>query len=182
MSFPLSQDSRITRFYDYWDSLREDGGIPGQSAFDPVEVGPLLRTLWMARWDIEFQDFVYRLAGESILAAFPDSIRHKPLAEIYDKEHADELRARYQRICAAPAAFYARGQVYRHLKRYGTGERLVLPLLDHKGRPTIVIGCTTYSTSNWRPSGNTGSTSQETGLSHFTTLDGEPLEQIRAAS
>lgn len=181
MPFPMSQDGQITRFYDYWDSLRVQGEVPSKKAFDPVEVGPLLRTIWMVRWDAGAGDFVYRLAGESILGNFPSPIRYKPLAKIYAPDTADEIRARYKRVCVTPAAFFARGQVYRHIDRFGTGERIILPLTDCNGRPSIVIGCTVYSTTGWPKPHPVADAAAQTDLSVFTTLDGAPLERVREA-
>lgn len=180
MSFPLSQDERIARFYDYWNGLRGDRPVPTLATFDPTEVGSLLCTLWKMRWEDERRDFVYRIAGEDILSVFPGPIRHKTLGEIYSPEVGAMLRERYQTICRTPAAFYARGQVYRHLGRYGTGERLVLPLSDLDDRVRIVIGCTVYSGSVW-PVCSDRNPSADIGVSTFTTLDGEPFDRIKEA-
>ncbi|WP_420565788.1 PAS domain-containing protein [Thalassobaculum sp.] len=180
MSFPLCRDSRIAQFYDYWNGLRTCGGIPGLAAFDPIEIAPLLPCIWKMHWDEEAQDFVYGLAGEEILTAFATPLRHRSLGEIYDHDVSETLRNRYQAICRTPGAFYARGQIYRHLGRYGTGERLVLPLTDGQGRPRIVIGCTVYRTSQW-PNPALRPPSPEPDLALFTTLDGAPLERVRAA-
>lgn len=180
MSFPLCRDRRIVRFYSYWNGLRQDGGLPSRDAFDPVEIGPLLPSIWKMRWEDDIQDFVYRLAGEEILKVFTTPLRHKRLDDVYPTEVANTLRTRYQTICRTPVAFYARGQIYSHLGRYGSGERLVLPLTDRHGRPRIVIGCTVYTTSQW-PNPTARPSTPEADLSLFTTLDGEPLEQIREA-
>ena len=180
MSFPLCRDHRIARFYDYWNGLRGERSVPNLAAFDPAEVGTLLCTIWKMRWEDESRNFVYRVAGEDILAVFPGPIRHKTLDEIYPAEISATLRDRYQTICRTPAAFYERGQIYRHLGRYGIGERLILPLTDMDNRTRIVLGCTVYSGSVWPVSADRIG-SGDGGMSTFTTLDGEPIEQIREA-
>lgn len=181
MPFPLSNDRRIVRFFEYWDSLREPGCIPSQRVFDPVEIGPLLRNTWMARWSQEDQDFVYRLAGENILAASHHPMRHKPLSKIFDSGHAESVRHRYQVICATPLLHYSQGQIYSHIDRYGTGERLVLPLQDRDGRTTTVLGCTVYSGTDWPQDRSRPGQSQAPEISTFLTLDAEPTEAIREA-
>lgn len=45
MPFPASQDSRISRFYDYWSGLRSGRRLPTLDAIDPVDLAPLLPTL-----------------------------------------------------------------------------------------------------------------------------------------
>jgi hypothetical protein len=132
------------------------------------------------RWEDESRDFVYRLAGENILSMFPEPIRHKTLAGVYGPDVSAMLRGRYQTICRTPVAFYARGQVYLHLGRYGTGERLALPLADSHGRPRIVLGCTVYSSVVW-PQSVDRVAPADPGVNLFTTLDGVPLDQIREA-
>lgn len=180
MSFPLCRDRRIDQFYDYWNGLRECGRLPTLADFDPAEIGLLLPSIWKMRWEDDARDFVYRLAGEEILKMFTTPLRHRPLGAIYAPEISETLRKRYQTICRTPVAFYARGHVYSHLGRYGSGERLVLPLTDSHGRPRIVIGCTVYTTSQW-PNPATRPVDQEADLNLFTSLEGEPLEEIREA-
>lgn len=180
MSFPLCRDDRIAQFYDYWNGLRVCGRLPSLDAFDPLEVAAVLPSIWKIHWEDDARDFVYRLAGEEILRMFTMPLRHKTLGEIYNAELSDTLRKRYQTICQTPVAFYARGQVYSHLGRYGRGERLVLPLTDGRGRPRIVIGCTVYTTSQW-PDPAKRPPVLETDTSLFTTLDGDPLDRVREA-
>ncbi len=180
MTFPLCRDSRISQFYDYWNSLRVSDEIPGLAAFDPIEIAPLLSGVWKMHWEDAARDFVYRLAGEDILKLFAMPMRHKALGEIHDRDLSDTLRTRYQTVCRTPVAFYARGQVYRDLGRYGTGEGLVLPLTDTAGRPRIVIGYTTYTASLWPNPAGRGAP-QDADVTLFTSLDGEPLERVRAA-
>lgn len=180
MSFPLCLDSRIAQFYEYWNGLRIAGEIPGVATFDPIEVGPLLPSLWKLHWEEEPRDFVYRLAGEAVMTMFTEPPRHKTLGEVHDHELSETLRNRYQTVCRTPMAFYSRGQIYRHLGWHGTGERLALPLADNHGRPRIVIGCTVYSASLW-PNPSMRPPEPEADIDVFTTLDGEPLERIRQA-
>lgn len=181
MPFPASQDSRISRFYDYWSGLRSGRRLPTLDAIDPVDLAPLLPTLWVAGWDDEARDFVYRLAGERVLQVFRRPIRHQPLGAIYSGPVAETLRERYKRICTEPAAYYGHGHIYGHVERYGIGERLVLPLSDKYGRPKLVVGCTIYTPTAW-PVGQSGvSPRKNAEIGQFTSLDGSALGPVRAA-
>jgi hypothetical protein len=181
MPFPLSRDRRIAHLYDYWNGLRSSGGVPSVRDFDPVDVGPLLTHLWMARWEREAQDFVYRLAGEGILSANRRPMRLLPLSKIYSPAIASSLRVRYQRICTTPAIYHAQGTIYVHLDRFGTGERLILPLLDMTGSPTMVIGCTVYALSNWSQNKRPSPTDEEPEIQNYLSLDADPIEQVKEA-
>lgn len=181
MPYPMSHDRRISRFYDYWNGLRQTGSIPAQDSIDPVDLAPLLPFLWVVRWDEEARDFVYRLAGESILRNIRQSIRHKPLGAIYEPDVADALRRRLQQVCSGPYAYYGHGQIYGEIGRYGIGERLILPLVDEKGRPRLVIGCTVYATTNWPLTTADPAPKPEAETGVYTTLDGTPVERIREA-
>jgi len=181
MPFPLSRDRRIGGFYDYWNGLRDASGIPSQRSFDPIEIAPLLRHIWMARWAPEVGDFVYRIAGESVMAAVGTTMRHRSLAEIYTPQVAEELRLRFQKVCATPLLYHSAGPIYVHLERYGTGERLILPLVDEHGGGTVVIGCSIYATAGDADDREWIRRGRDREVRTYMTPDADLVEEIREA-
>jgi hypothetical protein len=181
MAFSDWADERIGRFYGYWSGLRQGAAVPSVRVFDPIDIAPLLQYIWLARWDEEKQDFVYRLAGESVLAANRRQMRHQSLAEIYGDKTASRLRSRYQRICSTPLLFHSSGSVYDHLNRFGNGERLVLPLSDEAGRRTVVVGCTIYAVNHRAIDQATNTEILLPPTNAFFSLDGEPMQGIKEA-
>lgn len=181
MPFPFSDDSRISRFYDYWNSLRAGGAVPGQRVFDPAEIGPLLPNIWIARWDQAERDFVYRLAGEQVLTSLNRPLRLRTLRDAYGEDSAAVLRERYQQVCAKPAILHAHGNIYEDVGRHGVGERLILPMRDCDGRPTTVIGCSFFTTGPWPRENGAEPASARPEIRSFLTLDAEPLQRLREA-
>lgn len=181
MPFPASQHSSISRFYDYWSGLRSGRALPTLDMIDPVDLAPLLPTLWVAGWDDEARDFAYRLAGERILQVFNRPVRHKTLEAIYPGPVAETLRDRYKRVCSEPAAYHGHGHIYSHIERYGIGERLILPLSDKFGRPRFVIGCTVYAPTVWPAGRNEPLSRMNAENGQFTDLDGFARESVREA-
>lgn len=183
MTFPFSDDVRISELYDYWSGLRTSRNPPSIRDFDPIDVAALLKNIWMARWEPDVQDFVYRLAGENVLSANRRPMRHMALTEIFDAPIAAMLRTRYQQVCATPAIYHIRGMIYVRLERYGAGERLILPMLDIHGQPTMVLGCTIYGAGSWHTEGRRSAMNSEPSVAVLLSLDGQPLpqDQVKAA-
>lgn len=181
MPYPMSQDSRISSFYDYWNGLRATGTLPAQDSIDPAHIAPLLPFVWLVRWNDQVDDFVYRLAGENVLDIVRQPVRHKRLGALYEPVFAETLRRRFHRLCSGPTAYYERGRVYRHIDRYGFGERLALPLADEEGRNRLVIGCTVYAATNWPPALTAPPSTPDPEIGVYTNLDGDPVEPVREA-
>ena len=190
MSLPHSSSNQIVRLFSYWTDLRNGGSVPTLADLDPAHVTDLLPNIWMAGWQDDAEDFVYRIAGDAILSANARPMHRRSLQEIYPAGLASLLRERYTRLCAEPCVYHSVGTIYTLIGRYGLGERLVLPLLDRDGQTPVVLGCCDYRivvtsagarTPDIRPS--------NTEICRYLTLDGDVIssetrniEQTRGSS
>ncbi len=142
MALAFARDERLHQFYRYWNSLRDGSAVPSLSDFDPTEVPRHLPLIWLVGWDAEAGDYVYRVAGEMVLAAHQCPMRGVPLSQIYRSAVAATVRNRFNRICREANLYYAAGTIYSEPDRFGVGERLVLPMVGQDGSDMQVLGCT----------------------------------------
>ena len=76
-------------------------------------------------------------------AIFGRSLRGVPMTDIYPANEYPALFARAtKRVVLEPIFMRGHGLVFRHLNRYGTGERIMLPLADDGENGDGMIGAT----------------------------------------
>ena len=175
MGLPLAKDDRILDFHRYWDDLRQDADAPFLSDFDPIDVPGHLPLIWLAGWCDERQDYVYRVAGEAILAAHQCPMRGLTLTQIYRPSLAAVVRQRYDRICHDGCLYYAAGTIYTNIDRFGTGERVAMPMRDSDGRRSIVLGCTVSRVMRRPVDDLDHDPTDDPEIQAYMTLDGDPL-------
>ena len=101
--------------------------------------------LWLAGWQHELGDFVYRIAGDTILTTHDRPMHRRSLREVYSPAFAKLLQDRFLRLCSETCLYHARGTIYVRIGRYGLGERLILPFTDRDETTPVVLGFTEYS-------------------------------------
>lgn len=180
MTLPISSSEPIGRLFRYWTRLRNNGDVPGIETFDPLQVPDLLPNLWLAGWQDEVGDFVYRVAGDVILATNDRPMHRRSLREIYPETLARNLRDQFTLICAEPCVYHSKGPVYIRINRYGMGERLILPFRGRDGSSPVVLGCTDYHilTQADRQGAAAGGITVE--QRSFLTLDGDVISSTDA--
>lgn len=134
----------VVEFLRHWRGLAVDGGVPGLANLDPIDFPQLLPFVWLCRWDIDSDAFVYRLAGEAVRATVGRPMRGQTLEQIFNDKLLDAVNQRYRRICTEPAIFHSWGEVYDLTERPGVGERLAVPLVGPSGRIDHVWGITVH--------------------------------------
>lgn len=175
MQLPNSSSDRIGRLFSYWTDLRDGGSVPTLTDFDPLHLPDLLPNLWMAGWQQDAKDFVYRVAGDAILNTHARPMHRRSLQEIYPGRLGDHLRDRFTRLCAEPCLFHSVGTVYILISRYGVGERLILPLRDRDGVTPVVLGCTDYHVVASAGARAAEYPHGDTEIRRFLTLDGDVI-------
>lgn len=138
-------DPRVVRFLDAWRQARRGALVPLRDAFDPMAIPGLLGCVWMYRFDPALDDFVCRLAGEEVNAAWGGSIRGRTLREIVGDANHPRVIARWRRMLAGPSIQY--GAAAEHLSegRSRHVERLVLPLASAPGVLDRTLGISLYA-------------------------------------
>lgn len=128
----------------HWFEVRGSRRMPGWSDIRPSRIAAQLSFVWAYSYDAATDSFIGRLAGDRIEAIFGKSFRHTPLSEVFPPEQYEDVFRRAKRVIEEPAIFYGGGLVFHQLARYGTGERVILPLAGDGIRSDGLLGCTEY--------------------------------------
>jgi len=132
----------------HWNQARGAGRMPAWSDIRPAAIVAHLPIIWSYRYDSTSDTFTGRLAGENITAIFGKSFRGLPMTEAYPESEYPALFARQKRTILEPAFMHGFGIVFGHLNRYGTGERVVMPLADDHEHGDGIFGATEYSVTD----------------------------------
>ena len=145
--FEVLRDSRLRRLLAHWLGLA-GGTVPPRAALDPLDIPYALPICWLcdlvADADVPQGRFRYRLAGDTIERVFGRSLKGHYLDMLVPPADWPRVEARWLSVLALPAIAVHVGTVYDTYDMLLVGERLLLPLLDGQGRPTIILGATAY--------------------------------------
>ena len=113
----------------HWDEVRGAKKMPSWQDLRPRAFAPFLRLVWAYKFDTDSQEFISRLAGESITRAYGKSFRGLSLAQIHTpQDRYEAARIMLLRVISEPAIFLGQGRIYKFNEEYRSGERIVLPL------------------------------------------------------
>ncbi|WP_416897562.1 MAG: PAS domain-containing protein [Minwuia sp.] len=138
----LGDDARAV--FVFWRTARNGRLVPTQRDINPADIRRLLADVWIYRYEPARNDFVCRLAGENINAAWGGSIRGLTLREVVGIDRHPEAIRRWRAIIEVPQIQYGVVDEVRDGVETRTGERLVLPLSDDDGHPDRVFGYSRY--------------------------------------
>lgn len=129
----------------YWNSLRGDRPLPGWRDIDPVDLRHHLPIVWAWKYDRAADLFTGRLAGEAITAVFGETLRNRSLEDFFKDRSYEDIKKQFHRVVDEPALYVGRGAVFDYAGRYGSGERIIMPLADDGTHADGLLGATTYA-------------------------------------
>lgn len=129
----------------YWDSLRRGRPLPGWRDIDPVSLRHHLPIVWAWKYDRAADLFTGRLAGEAIAAVFGESLRNRSLEDFFRDRSYEDINKQFHQIVDGPALYVGRGAVFDYAGRYGSGERIIMPLADDGTNVDGLLGATIYA-------------------------------------
>lgn len=139
---PKFQNPDLQSLLRYWLSLREDGGVPERTDFDPIRIPSLLSRFWIVRREAESGRYRFLLAGEQIR-----NLLGRRVAECFVEDlfpgHEEAMRAALAQVLDTPAIHYTIGPLYRAGLHPVPTERLALPMAEN-GQVNTVYGATLY--------------------------------------
>jgi len=131
----------LKRVVRHWNEVRHDRAVPEWNAIRPSALAAQLSIIWSWKYDPVSDQFTGRLAGDAIEAIFGRSLRGAAMTDVFRPSEYGRLFARHKRVATEPALFRGTGLVFHHIERYGTGERVILPMSDG------IFGATVYEAS-----------------------------------
>ena len=140
-------DPRIFVFLEAWRRARHDTLLPLRSDFDPMSVPGLLAQMWMYRYDPVRGDFVCKLAGEEVNAAWGGSIKGKTLRQILGPDDHPIVLQRWKFIQRVPLIHYGSAEERLSALETRIAERLILPLASEPDTVDHILGLSLYRIS-----------------------------------
>jgi hypothetical protein len=128
----------------HWNEVRAARPMAAWHDIRPSAIAAQLTSVWVYRYDRETDTFTGRLAGDLIEQMLGKSFHGTPMREIYPAADYPRLFARAKRVTCEPALDHGHGTVFRHVDRYGEGERIMMPLGDDGIHGDGVLGATVY--------------------------------------
>lgn len=132
----------------HWRDVRGDRLMPAWNDIDPAAIARHLPIVWAWKYDRAANSFTGRLSGETINLIFGKSLRNAKMAEFFAGWNYDTIFERHRRVVCDPCIVIGRGLVFIHAGRYGTGERVILPLASNGVDGDGIIGATIYELSS----------------------------------
>lgn len=129
----------------HWNQARGARKMPAWSDIKPSAIAAHLPIVWAYKYDRATDTFTGRLAGDRITSIFgAANIRGLAMSEGFPADQYPVLFARSKRIITQPALMRGSGLAFRHLDRYGTGERIMMPLAEDGEHGDGIFGATEY--------------------------------------
>jgi len=138
-------DPRIFAFLQAWRDARRGSLVPLRRDFDPLAIPRLLPKAWFYQFDPECGDFVCRLAGEEVNAAWGRSIRGETLLQIVGPVDHPTVFRRWKQIVGVPLIHYGAATERLSALEWRTAERLLLPLASEPDTIDHVLGLSLYT-------------------------------------
>ena len=140
-------DPRIFEFLQAWQTARHGTVVPFHRDFDPLAIPRLLQHVWLYRYEPDADDFVCRLSGEEVNAAWGRSIKGETLRTILgEADHPTVLR-RWKQIVSVPLLHYGSAVERLSALETRTAERLLVPLASDDETVDYVLGMSLYRIS-----------------------------------
>jgi len=138
------ESKKLAEILCYWDKVRGDRPMPGWGDIDAAALKPHLPILWSWKYDRAADQFTGRLAGEEINVIFGKSLRNAKMAEFFADWDYETIFRRHKRVVVEPCIAVGKGKIFIHAKRYGLGERIIMPLAENGVDGDGLIGATIY--------------------------------------
>ncbi len=134
----------LKRVAGHWRDARGDHAMPAWEDIKPSAIKAQLPIVWSYKYDPVARTFTGRMSGEKITAIFGKNFRDVLISDLMPASDFGWAYALNKRVVTEPAFYRGEGHVFKHLNRYGIGERIVLPLSDDDIVSDGVIGATEY--------------------------------------
>jgi hypothetical protein len=137
-----SHDLKSVGFH--WCAARRAQMMPSWNQLKPTALAKQLPIIWAYRYDPRSGEFMGRLAGDKISQIFERPVKGMAMQDIFPSEALEWAYRLFSRVVREPAIYWGSGQVFSHLDRHGSGERIILPLSSDGVTADGILGATEY--------------------------------------
>lgn len=124
----------------HWDSLTRHGDIPTRAQLDPVNLHPHLHHVFLAE-RLPDGDYLYRVAGTSIVEAIGFDPTMKRMSAFSDRLHVAKVKQSLDEVVTRCECRFdiQRGLWFGH--EWKLYRRLLMPLARADGSVGYILGC-----------------------------------------
>ncbi len=138
---PILEAAGLSAVRAYWEALRQDGNLPARADLDPRGMSGALERIFLAE-RIGVGIAQIRIAGSVLGEIAAMDARGLPLSCLFSTVARPQLGGVVDRVFQDRVAADLLLEAERDMRRPPLEARLILlPLLDAKGEPTLVLGC-----------------------------------------
>lgn len=140
-------DPALLAFWQHWQEVRPEGGLPLRSDIDPIRFPRLLPRIFIVEVAGEPPAFCYTLVGQRNIEAHGASFKGKDVRDLDGPwpGYGASLHEFYSYVAAGRKAVAARGQMGFLDKAFRRFEAIYLPVADAQGRVSRIFGAAHYS-------------------------------------
>lgn len=128
----------------HWQRARQDHVLPSWNDLRIAEIERLTPIIWTYDFDYATERFVGRFAGSNIEFLFGKRFAGTAMEDLYPARDYPRLYGRARRVITTPEVYRGTGMVFRHLDRFGAGERIILPVAEDGEHGDGILGATVY--------------------------------------
>ncbi|NQW09308.1 MAG: hypothetical protein HQ481_05410 [Alphaproteobacteria bacterium] len=146
---PPIDEPGFRQLLDHWSALRDraGGALPARADLDAIAFPKAMAFMWVYQ---RVQNdgrtrHLCRLAGEDVRLRYSGMIAGKYLDEFIPADILPLVEAHYRLLLDEGGIGWSQGTIYlQSIERAGSGERILLPMLDDDGRPNVIVGASRY--------------------------------------
>jgi hypothetical protein len=143
-AFAHVKDAALRGLLAHYLDLRQENRAPFRRQISPMDFPGLLGNVFLYECTGNGADYYIRLAGNEVARMLQTAKAGAKMSEVFPADVFPVMLERYRRICGTLSVMYNGGRVFHRLGGTGTGERIVMPLLDDAGAPRFLFGATVY--------------------------------------
>jgi hypothetical protein len=137
--FEHSPHPHIAQLASYCNELAGDSAMPNRNDFRPGRVSQLLGCVFLVEVIATENDYFFELCGSYMQIAFGADLSKKRLSTLRDEKLRTALQKTYDCVVQTGKPLYLRG-LYQWPGKSVNIERLLVPMSDHFGNLTTILG------------------------------------------
>lgn len=142
---PTDCHPMVRSIAEYWLGIGPADALPGRQHFDPVDIWPLIRNVWMVDVVGSPPQFRYRVVGTKVVAYIEQEPGARMMDEIFPHFEDTETCKDMIRVVERRAPRWRRGTpTLRRDKDFKTVEQISLPLAGDGRTVDIILNLTVY--------------------------------------
>jgi hypothetical protein len=146
---PADCNPMVRSIAQYWLGIGPDDALPGRQHFDPIDIWPLIKNVWIVDVDGSPPRFRYRVVGTKVVEYVGEEPVGWTMDEVFPHFEESETGKDFARVVEERKPRWRRGNpTLRRDKDFKTVEQIFLPLARDGRNVDMVLNLTVYMNAN----------------------------------